>query len=280
MLYLSRHPVSLGEGYAVRSWCRHARVGPVVVLVLVAGLLAAACGGSGGSSGDDASGSGGSAAVTGDSTQQGGAGGGGGSGGGGGGQGGGSQGGGQGGGGSQGGGSQGGAGGGQGEELAWVPFGPSDPTFPTPSWPVYRAFANGDCSALQDYLSSPEGESVDGFGQAMLAVCQAAVEGRQDRWEAAKAAAGADPSTLANDCLATVVKDLLDRALAWHERNPGAKPTVRFQRLTGQTDCGSQDSSESTEETTSETGSTAGTGSTSDTGSSSGTTADTSTGST
>jgi hypothetical protein len=109
----------------------------------------------------------------------------------------------------------------------------------------------------------------------MVAVCQAAVEGRQDRWEAAKAAAGADPSKLANDCLAAVVKDLLDRALAWHERYPGAKPTVRFQRLTGQTDCGRQDSSESTEETTPETGSTADTGS-----SSSDTTADTSTGST
>jgi hypothetical protein len=276
MLYLSWHPVSLGEGYAVRSWCRHARVGPVVALVLVAGLLAAACGGSGGSSGGDASGSGGSAAVTGDSTQQGGASGGGGSQGGGGGQGGGSQGGaGQGGAGSAGGGSQGGGGGGQGEELAWVPFGPSDPTFPTPSWPIYRAFANGDCSALQDYLNSPEGESVDGFGQAMVAVCQAAVEGRQDRWEAAKTAAGADPSKLANDCLAAVVKDLLDRALAWHERHPGAKPTVRFQRLTGQTECGRQDSSESTEETIPESGSTADTGS-----SSSDTTADTSTGST
>jgi len=156
-----------------------------------------------------------------------------------------------------------------------VPFGPSDPTFPTPSWPIYRAFANGDCSALQDYLNSPDGESVDGFGQAMVAVCQAAVEGRQDRWEAAKAAAGADPSKLANDCLAAVVKDLLDRALAWHERYPGAKPTVRFQQLTGQTDCGRQDSSESTEETTPETGSTADTGS-----SSSDTTADTNTGST
>ena len=249
----------------MQNWCRHARVGPVVALVLVVGLLAAACGGSGGSSGDDASGSGGSAAVTGDSTQQGGAGEGGGSQGGGGGQGGGSQ----------GGGSQGGGGGGQGEELAWVPFGPSDPTFPTPSWPIYRAFANGDCSALQDYLNSPDGESVDGIGQTMVAVCQAAVEGRQDRWEAAKAGAGADPSKLANDCLAAVVKDLLDRALAWHERHPGAKPTVRFQRLTGQTECGRQDSSESTEETTPETGSTADTGS-----SSSDTTADTSTGST
>jgi hypothetical protein len=247
MLYWSWHPVSLGEGYAVRSSCRHARVGPMVALVLVAGLLAAACGGSGGSPGGDASGSGGSAAVTGDSTQQGGA---------------------------SGGGSQGGGGGGQGEELAWVPFGPSDPTFPTPSWPIYRAFANGDCSALQDYLNSPEGQSVEGFGQAMVAVCQAAVEGRQDRWGAAKDAAGSDPSKLANDCLAAVVKDLLDRALAWHERHPGAKPTVRFQRLTDQTECGRQDSSESTEETTPDTGSTA------DTGSSSSDTADTSTGST
>jgi hypothetical protein len=270
MLYLSWHPVSLGEGYAVRSWCRHARVGPVVALVLVSGLLAAACGGSGGSSDGDPSGSGGSAAVTGDSTQQGG-GDDGGTQGGGGGQGGGSQ----GGGGQGGGGSQGGGGGGQGEELAWVPFGPSDPTFPTPSWPVYRAFANGDCSALQDYLNSPEGESVGRFGEAMVAVCQAAVEGRQDRWEAAKDAADADPSKLAHDCLAAVVKDLLDRALAWHERNPGAKPTVRFQRLTGQTECGRQDSSASTEETTPETGSTADTGSPS-----SDTTADTSTGST
>jgi hypothetical protein len=155
-----------------------------------------------------------------------------------------------------------------------VPFGPSDPTFPTPSWPIYRAFANGDCSALQDYLNSPEGQSVEGFGQAMVAVCQAAVEGRQDRWGAAKDAAGSDPSKLANDCLAAVVKDLLDRALAWHERHPGAKPTVRFQRLTDQTECGRQDSSESTEETTPDTGSTA------DTGSSSSDTADTSTGST
>jgi hypothetical protein len=113
------------------------------------------------------------------------------------------------------------------------------------------------------------------FGQAMAAVCQAAVEGRQDQWSvAADLAKGADPSTLANDCLAALVTDLLQRALAWHERHPGARPTVRFQRLTGQTDCGRQDSTNSTDETT-DTGSTADTGS-----SSSDSTADTTTGST
>jgi hypothetical protein len=144
-----------------------------------------------------------------------------------------------------------------------VPFGPSYPTFPTPSWPVYRAFANGDCSALQAYLGSPDGESVAELGKAMVAVCRAAVEGRQDQWSvAAEVANTASPSTLANDCLAAPVKDLLDRALGWHERHPGAKPTVRFQRLSGQTDCGRLDSSgESTEETTGETGSTADSGS-------------------
>jgi hypothetical protein len=81
---------------------------------------------------------------------------------------------------------------------------------------------------------------------------------------------GADASKLGNDCVAAVVKDLLDRALAWHERHPGAKPTVRFQRLSGQTECGRQDS-QTTEETT------PGSESTADTGSSS---SDTTTGST
>jgi hypothetical protein len=228
----------------VRSWCRHARVGPVVALVLVVGLVAG-CGGSGGSPTGGASGGGGSTAASGDTTQQGGGGG----------QGGGGN---QGGG--QGGGGQGGGGGGQGEELAWVPFGPSDPTIPTPSWPAYRAFANGDCSALQDYLGTSDGSGLGDFGRAMVAVCQAAVEGRQDRWGVAAGLTAADPSSLANDCLAALVKDLLDRALAWHERHPGAKPQVRFQRLTGETECGRQASSE-TSETTPDTGTTSDTGS-------------------
>jgi hypothetical protein len=113
-----------------------------------------------------------------------------------------------------------------------VPFGPSDPTVPTPSWPAYRAFANGDCGALQAYLGTSDGASLGDFGKAMVAVCEAAVDGRQDRWEVAAALAAADPSSLANDCLAAVVKDLLDRAMTWHQRHPGHKPVVRFRAWT------------------------------------------------
>jgi hypothetical protein len=134
-----------------------------------------------------------------------------------------------------------------------VPFGPGDPTIPTPSWPAYRAFANGDCGALQAYLGTSEGASLADFGKAMAAVCEAAVHGRQDRWELAAKLAAADPAPLANNCLAALVKDLLDRAVAWHRRHPGRNPAVRFQRLAGETECGRQASSENSSETTADT---------------------------
>ncbi|MGZ0152197.1 hypothetical protein ACXJJ3_34425 [Kribbella sp. WER1] len=72
---------------------------------------------------------------------------------------------------------QGGSGQGGGGSLAWVPFGPKDPQFPTPSWPAYNALAAGKCSNLQDYLSHDTGGlQGTGIATAMLAVCQAAVE--------------------------------------------------------------------------------------------------------
>ena len=139
------------------------------------------------------------------------------------------------------------------EGLAWVPFGPNDPLNPTPSWPVYNAFADGNCSALRDYLSG-DGASVGEFGRAMAAVCAAAIEGQQDQWEVAEAAfSAADPSTLANDCLAPVVLDLLTRALDWHRRNPGKDPEVHFNRLADTTECGApvatDDETDETDET-------------------------------
>lgn len=123
------------------------------------------------------------------------------------------------------------------EGLAWVPFGPSDPTIPTPSWPVYNAFAQGRCEELQDYL---ETEDIGDFGRAMVALRAAAFDGREDQWEVAEALSGADSASLANDCLADVVKDLIDRALAWHDEHPGRTPAVKFQRVQGKTECGEQ----------------------------------------
>lgn len=132
------------------------------------------------------------------------------------------------------------------EPLAWVPFGPADPTNPTPSWPVYRHLAQGECSALEAYLAD-EGSGVGDFGTALVAVCRAAVEGQQDQWDVAAGLRDADASTLGNDCLAAVLKTLLDRAVEWHERNPGQRPEVAFSSVSGTTDCAadSQDASDS-----------------------------------
>lgn len=121
------------------------------------------------------------------------------------------------------------------ESLAWVPFGPADPTSPTPSWPVYRRLAQGDCSGLAAYLAE-EGGSVGSFGTALVAVCRAAVDGQQGQWEVARTFKDADTSGLANDCLAAVLKDLLDRAVAWHDRNPG-RADVAFSQVAGTTAC-------------------------------------------
>ena len=126
-----------------------------------------------------------------------------------------------------------------------MPFGPSDPQIPTPSWPVYNAFAQGDCSGLRDYLAT---DDIGDFGQAMAAVCAASVEGDQAEWEGAEALADADPSTLANDCLAAVVQDLLSRALQWHAEHPGKTPTVQLRSVSGETECGKQDTTDESQE--------------------------------
>jgi hypothetical protein len=86
---------------------------------------------------------------------------------------------------SSGGGGGSGGGGSSDEGFAWVPYGPKDPTAPIPGpWPAYNAFAQQDCSELQS-----QAEGFGDLGQAMVALCLAAVEGRQDQWEVAKALA-------------------------------------------------------------------------------------------
>ena len=64
--------------------------------------------------------------------------------------------------------------------LAWVPFGPDDPKFPTPGWDVYYYFLAHDCGSLQGSVQTPN----DGFGNlynAAVAVFRAAVDGEQSQ---------------------------------------------------------------------------------------------------
>jgi hypothetical protein len=188
---------------------------------------------------------------------------------------------------SAGGGANGGGGGGSDEELAWVPFGPGDPTIPNPDWPAYGYFAQGKCSELRSYLADQglldPGDEDSSLWQAIAAVCAAAVDGDQDQWAvAATAFAAAGAAHLDNPCLDAVVRAMLQRALDWHEGHPGQRPEVRLRRLGegGETDCGrkanqgdtsTSDSSDTTDttdstDTTDTTGSTDTTGATGTTG--------------
>ncbi len=121
------------------------------------------------------------------------------------------------------------------ESLAWVPFGPTDPTVPTPTWPLYRALAAGKCSELRAALGDNDAGD---FGRAMAALCAAAVERDQSQWTVLEALSDADPSLLANTCVSPLVSDLIKRALEWRERHPGLSPRIAFRTVPGTTKCG------------------------------------------
>jgi hypothetical protein len=126
--------------------------------------------------------------------------------------------------GSSGGGGRSGGGGGSDDGLAWVPFGPNDPQIPN-DWAGYRALAQRDCDGVASRVNRD-----NKLWQALIAVCAAAVRGDQDQWgPAAKALAASGGAHLFSDngnpdlCLEGVVRGLLERALAWHRRQPGAQ---------------------------------------------------------
>lgn len=60
--------------------------------------------------------------------------------------------------------------------LAWVPYGPKDPAFPTPGWDVYVYFLKHDCDSLKN-VQKPEGNLYD----AAVGVCRAAVNGEESQ---------------------------------------------------------------------------------------------------
>jgi hypothetical protein len=126
------------------------------------------------------------------------------------------------------------------DELAWAPFGPGDPKFPTPGWDVYYYFLAHDCNALQNNVQTPD----DGFGnlyEAAVAVCLAAVDGQQDQWKVASEAfadraggAAIGPA----DCVDKTIATMTSTLLKWHDANPAGKPRLTFPRTAdGRTAC-------------------------------------------
>ncbi|WP_158847751.1 hypothetical protein [Saccharothrix deserti] len=132
--------------------------------------------------------------------------------------------------------------------FAWVPFGAGDPQDPTPDWPFYNALASHDCAALRDNQISD-----DPLSAAAVAVCAAAVDGEEGQWERARAAlASGGSSGFSIQCIEDSVRDLVRRAIAWHDSHPGVRPVLQYRSVSGTTECGQPETTTS-ETTTSET---------------------------
>jgi hypothetical protein len=110
----------------------------------------------------------------------------------------------------------------------WAPWGPADPGDPPPyDW--YGSLERRQCEALQ--------ATDDDVWRALAAVCAAAIDGDQSQWTVAKTLAANGGTHDPTSCLERAARALLQRALAWHERNPGRQPTVRFPVAGSSTAC-------------------------------------------
>jgi hypothetical protein len=112
--------------------------------------------------------------------------------------------------------------------FARAPRGPADPGDPPPyDW--YGSLERHQCEALKP--------TDDNVWLALGAVCAAAIEGEQSQWTVAKILAARGGTHDPTSCLERAARALLQRALAWHERNPGRQPTVRFPARGSSTAC-------------------------------------------
>lgn len=136
--------------------------------------------------------------------------------------------------------------------FGWVPFGPSDPTSPTPDWSAYQALAQHQCD-----IGTPDSDQSDGhLWRALDALCAAAVQGDASQWDVARTEFGAAGGRyfIYSSCLDGEVRGLLTRGLAWHDAHPGSRPDVQFPQVPGSTDCAKQFSAENgIQESTSDT---------------------------
>lgn len=114
----------------------------------------------------------------------------------------------------------------------WIRVGTNDPGSPTPTWPFYDQMAKsptvGSCLLTSDARASSP------VSDAMVALCQAAVEGNMAKWDEARRGLSAE----ASGCIDEAVMDLLRRALAWHDSNPGKRPSVKVPPAADYSDCG------------------------------------------
>ncbi|ALR11412.1 hypothetical protein MYCSP_07990 [Mycobacteroides saopaulense] len=125
--------------------------------------------------------------------------------------------------------------------LAWVPYGPKDPAFPTPGWDVYVYFLKHDCDSLKN-VQNPTGN----LYEAAVGVCRAAVNGEASQWDAAAkafAARGAGIEIGPAQCVDDTIAAMVTTLLAWHDENPGRRPELTFPQTDGRTACSKDNNS-------------------------------------
>lgn len=110
------------------------------------------------------------------------------------------------------------------EGFAWLPWGPADPGDPPPiQW--YGRFQAGEC--VEDRTREAP------LWKAVAALCAVVAEGDVSQWANVRVA----PAPGQVPCLESAVLALLERAVAWHERNPGRRPAVAFAQRGQATAC-------------------------------------------
>jgi hypothetical protein len=114
--------------------------------------------------------------------------------------------------------------------LAWAPFGPDDPKFPTPGWDVYYYFLQHNCQSLQNDVQTPDA-GFSSLYKAAVAVCRAAVDGELDQWSVASAAfadRGAGAAIGPASCVDETVSSMIQTLLTWQDQHPGKQPSLTF----------------------------------------------------
>lgn len=103
------------------------------------------------------------------------------------------------------------------DPVAYVPWGPADPVIPE----HYGQLARRDCAAAESV--APDGE----FWDAVFAVCRSLTEGAA--WpDLSTAPEPPDTDNPHDQCLNAELATMVSNALAWHDANGDAEPSVTY----------------------------------------------------